>query len=100
MARQDVVEAPGLTTNQAPFIEQARRDGRLYIQQPYELYSDENHEAWRRLFARMAPRWERYANQHFLAGIHALCLEPMRVPKLEDVNRFLQPLTGFQAKAV
>jgi len=100
MARQHVVEAPGLTTNQAPFIEQARRDGRLYIQQPCELYSDENHEAWQRLFARMAPRWERYANEHFLAGIHSLCLDPNRVPKLDEVNRFLQPLTGFQAKAV
>ena len=101
MARQNViVETAGLTTNQAPFIEQARRNGRLYIQQPYNLYSAENHEAWRRLFARMAPRWERYANEHFLAGIHSLCLDPTRVPKLEDVNRFLQPLTGFQAKAV
>src|SRR5579864_5270173 len=95
-----VVEPPGLTTKRAPFIEEAQRDGRLYIHQPYELYSGENHQAWRRLFARMAPRWERYANEHFLQGIHSLCLDPKRVPKLEDVNRFLQPLTGFQAKAV
>ena len=95
-----VVEPPGLTTNRAPFIEEAQRDGRLYIHQPYELYSGENHQAWRRLFARMTPRWERYANEHFLQGIHSLCLDPQRVPKLEDVNRFLQPLTGFQAKAV
>ena len=101
MARQSVmVEPAGLTANRAPFIEQARRDSRLYIQQPYELYTEENHEAWQRLFARMAPRWDRYANEHFLAGIRSLCLDPKRVPKLEDVNRFLQPLTGFQAKAV
>ncbi len=101
MGRQNaIVEAPGLTTNQAPFIEQARRDGRLYIEQPYSLYSEQNHEAWRRLFARMSPRWERYANEHFLAGIHSLCLDPLNVPKLDEVNRFLQPLTGFQAKAV
>jgi len=101
MGRQPATaESPGLTTNQAPFIEQARRDGQLYIQQPYELYSAENHEAWRRLYARMAPRWDRYANEHFLAGIHSLCLDPKQVPKLADVNRFLQPLTGFQAKAV
>jgi len=92
--------APGLTTTQAPFIEDARRHGRLYITQPYELYSEENHEAWRKLYARMAPRWQRYANQHFLKGIESLCLNPNRVPRLEDVNRFLSPLTGFQAKAV
>lgn len=95
-----VVEPPGLTTNQAPFIEQAQQNGELYIHQPYELYSEENQHAWRQLFARIQPRWERYANQHFLQGIHSLCLDPLHVPKLEDVNRFLKPLTGFQAKAV
>jgi phenylalanine-4-hydroxylase len=101
MPRQNpVVEPPGLTTNRAPFIERARHDGQLYIQQPYELYTGENHEAWRRLFARMTPRWERYANEHFLSGIDSLCLDQGCVPKLADVNRFLRPLTGFEAKAV
>ena len=90
----------GLTTTQAPFIEEARHRGELYIHQPYELYSEENHETWRRLYARLAPRWDQYANEHFLAGIRALCLSPDRVPRLEDVNRFLRPLTGFQARAV
>ncbi|HEX5432007.1 MAG TPA: phenylalanine 4-monooxygenase [Bryobacteraceae bacterium] len=91
---------PGLTTAQAPFIEEARSHGQLYIHQPYELYSEANHEAWRRLYARLQPRWEKYANEHYLAGIHSLCLSPDRVPRLEDVNHFLRPLTGFQAKAV
>jgi phenylalanine-4-hydroxylase len=90
----------GLTTTEAEFIENAQRDGQLYIAQPYELYSAENHEAWRKLFSRMAPQWERYANEHFLEGIRSLCLNPERVPLLEDVNRFLSPLTGFKAKAV
>jgi phenylalanine-4-hydroxylase len=90
----------GLTTSESPFIEQSRRDGQLFIEQPYDLYSQENHDAWRKLYARMGPRWERYANQHFLAGIDALCLDPSRVPRLEEVNKFLSPLTGFQAKAV
>src|ERR1700682_3100950 len=90
----------GLTTNESPFIEQAKRAGQLFIQQPYELYSGQNHEAWRKLYARMLPRWDRYANEHFLNGIHSLCLDPERIPRLEDVNRFLRPLTGFQTKAV
>ena len=47
--------------------------------------------------AALAARW---ANEHFLAGIDALCLDPLHVPKLDDVNKFLKPLTGFQAKAV
>jgi phenylalanine-4-hydroxylase len=35
-----------------------------------------------------------------LAGIDQLCLNHDRVPRLEEVNRFLRPLTGFQAKPV
>lgn len=97
-----VVEAEqtGLTTNNARFIERARRDGQLYIEQPYELYSENNHRAWRSLYARMLPYWRKYANAHFLRGIDNLCLDPDRVPRLEDVNRFLCPLTGFQARPV
>jgi phenylalanine-4-hydroxylase len=90
----------GLTTGQAPFVEDARERGSLYIDQPYELYSEENHEAWRRLYSRMQHRWDRYANDRFLQGIGSLRLDPNRVPRLEDVNRFLCPLTGFRAKAV
>jgi phenylalanine-4-hydroxylase len=92
--------APGLTTTRAPFIENARSRGELYISQPYELYSAENHEAWRRLYSRMLPRWHRYANEHFLRGISSLCFDPDQIPRLADVNRFLLPLTGFKAKAV
>jgi phenylalanine-4-hydroxylase len=90
----------GLTTTQSPFIEQAQANGELYIFQPYDLYSEENHEAWRRLYHRMLPRWERYSNEWFLRGISSLCLNPDRVPKLDEVNEFLCPLTGFQAKPV
>ncbi len=90
----------GLTTTEAPFIEAAQKRGELYIHQPYDLYSEANHEAWRRLYARMLPSWERYANAHFRKGIESLCLDPGAVPRLGDVNRFLQPLTGFQAKPV
>jgi phenylalanine-4-hydroxylase len=93
-------DVSGLTTSQAPFIEEAQNRGQLYIHQPYELYSEENHEAWRRLYARMIPKWQQFANDFFLKGIHSLCFDPDHVPRLEDVNRFLSPLTGFRAKAV
>ena len=72
----------------------------LFIEQPYGLYTAQEHETWRRLYARMGTCWEKYANPHFLAGIRSLCLSPDRIPRLEDINRFLKPLTGFQAKAV
>ncbi len=92
--------ATGLTTGNAPFVEAARDRGDLYITQAYELYSDENHEAWARLFTRMQERWERYGNPTFLRGIQVLELPHDRIPRLADVNRRLEPLTGFQAKPV
>lgn len=90
----------GLTTTEAPFIERAKRNGELYVNQPYAMYTEENHAAWRELYARMLPKWQRYANEHFLRGISQLCFDPDRVPQLDRVNRFLNPLTGFRAKAV
>jgi phenylalanine-4-hydroxylase len=90
----------GLTTTRAPFIEEAQHDGKLFIHQPYELYSSDNHAAWLLLFARMEEPWQKYANPHFLKGIASLCLDPHHVPRLSDVNQFLCPLTGFQAKPV
>ena len=90
----------GLTTTRASFIEASRARGEIYIRQPYELYSDENQETWRRLYSRIRPKWERYANAKFLEGVHNLALDPNNIPKLEEVNRFLSPLSGFSAKAV
>jgi phenylalanine-4-hydroxylase len=90
----------GLTTTKAPFIEEAKANGELYIRQPYELYSEENQEAWRRLYDRILPRWRKYANHKFLEGIDKLALDPHNIPRLEDINRFLKPLSGFSAKAV
>jgi phenylalanine-4-hydroxylase len=92
--------ALGLTTGQAPFVNNARESGELFIRQPYDAYSEQNHQTWQRLYARMLPKWKRYANEHFLAGLESLLLNPDRVPRLEDINQALTPLTGFKAKAV
>jgi phenylalanine-4-hydroxylase len=100
MAAKTQTGGLGLTTTEAPFIAEARSRGQLYIEQPYELYSRENQETWRRLYARLHPRWERYANEHFLEGLGRLGLPPDRIPRLAEINRFLSPLTGFQARAV
>ncbi|HYP12413.1 MAG TPA: phenylalanine 4-monooxygenase [Bryobacteraceae bacterium] len=72
----------------------------IYIEQPYHTYTEKDHESWRRLYRRIQPMWERHANDHFLSGINSLCFNPERIPRLEEVNGFLCPLTGFQARAV
>jgi phenylalanine-4-hydroxylase len=90
----------GLTTGSAPFVEEARNRGELYITQAYELYSQQNHDAWASLYQRMQPRWERYANDHFLRGMEALALPHDRIPRLSDVNLRLQAMSGFEARPV
>jgi phenylalanine-4-hydroxylase len=92
--------AAGLTTTKAPFIDEARAKGDLYIGQPYELYSEQNQETWRTLYARILPRWRSRAHPKFLEGVDQLALDSNGIPRLEDINRFLKPLTGFSAKAV
>ena len=94
------VAAGVLTTGHAPFVEEARTRGELFIHQAYEQYSDENQEAWRKLYARIRTRWARYANDQFLQGVEALRLPADHIPHLSEINQRLQPLTGFQAKAV
>ncbi len=95
-----MIRTADLTTTRAPFIERARERGELFIRQPYEQYSDENQETWRRLYDRIEPKWRKYANARFLEGLDLLALDPKRIPHLEDINRFLEPLSGFQAKPV
>ena len=85
-----------LTTGQATL----KHPGGLFITQPYERYSPENHATWHALHDRLRPRWEKFANRHFLEGLDALHLDTGRIPRLENVNQFLQPLTGFEAKPV
>lgn len=89
-----------LTTTRAHFIEEARGRGDLFIVQPYELYSEENQRTWRRLYATLEPKWKAYAHPRFLEGLANLALDSQHVPRLEDVNRFLEPLSRFQSKAV
>lgn len=90
----------GLTTTKSPYIEKAQHDGKRFIHQPYELYSEENHKAWASLYERIQNPWHQYANPKFLEGVSKLNIDPNRVPRIEDINNFLKPLTGFSAKPV
>ncbi len=100
LATNTPAPATGMTTTAAPFIEEARAHREIYIHQPYELYSEDNQQTWGRLLGRMQDRWARYANRRYLEGLDKLQLSPARIPHLDEINRFLQPLTGFVARAV
>jgi phenylalanine-4-hydroxylase len=64
--------------------------------QAYDFYAESDHEAWRRLLARMGSRWERYAPEHFKEGLTLLDLDPTAIPHLEDIDRRLGALTNFR----
>ena len=89
----------GLTTGRAPFVEEASNRGDLYITQPYGCIPRKTTKL-ATPFRAHTPRWQQFANDHFLHGIEALNLPADRVPRLDEVNRRLEPLTGFQAKPV
>lgn len=91
---------PDLTTTRAPLVEQAALDGKLFIEQPYEHYSETNQDTWRRLYAALEPKWQKYAHPRFLQGVELLALKPDRIPRLHEVNRFLEPLSAFESKGV
>jgi phenylalanine-4-hydroxylase len=48
----------------------------------------------------MLPKWDCYANAHYLKGVECLSLPPNRIPRLTEVNHFLKPRTDFEARAV
>ena len=96
----EATQVADLTTSRAPFIEDAKNRGELFISQPYEQYSEANQETWRRLYDALEPKWRRFAHPHFLRGLDRLALDPRSIPRLDDVNAFLAPLSGFQSKAV
>jgi phenylalanine-4-hydroxylase len=75
-------------------------DGTFFIEQDYSRYTERDHTTWRLLYDRIHPKWARYANRRFLEGVDKLQLDPGRVPRISEVNRFLEPLTGFRAVAV
>ena len=98
--RAEQTTSIGLTTTRAPFIEQAQAEGELYIHQPYELYSEDNHDAWRRLFARMKPAGggTRTRASWRASTISASIRIGCRGSRTSTAS--CSPLTGFKAKPV
>lgn len=90
----------GLTTTKSEFIENSKNQKKIFIHQPYSLYTEENQIAWNNLCKIISPQWEKFANGLFLKGLKLLKLKFDSIPCLEEINHFLFPLTGFQAKAV
>lgn len=76
---------------------------KLYIDQRYDGYSDENQEVWQTLYERQMAFLADRASNVYLSGAKAINLVRDHIPHLEgpkSINHFLQTLTGWQSRAV
>jgi phenylalanine-4-hydroxylase len=71
-----------------------------FVEQQWAEYTNEQHEAWGLLYEKRMRVLRRTASELFLTGAEAIGLNRDHVPDLEDVNRRLARLTGWQAVGV
>jgi len=81
-------------------IEAITSEKDAFIQQRWEDYAAEQHEVWKILFNRRMGQLKDAGSKVFCEGIERIGLSPNHVPNLEDVNKRLEPLTGWRAVPV
>ena len=69
------------------------------VAQHADLYADEEQETWRLLLERQSALAERHACREFLDGLRELGVDP-RIPDFAEINRRLEPLTGWRIVGV
>jgi phenylalanine-4-hydroxylase len=70
------------------------------VDQQWDRYTEEEHEIWRTLYARQIRMIEHYAAPEFIAGTRTLSASPDRIPRIDETNRILEPISGWKIVAV
>ncbi|MDX9911975.1 MAG: phenylalanine 4-monooxygenase [Phycisphaerales bacterium] len=97
----DEARAAQASADAAPETPSAEIDpSKFYITQHWDRYTKQDHETWASLVSRRMETLEAQASDVFLAGVRALGLDRHHVPRIGDVNKVLQPLTGWQSRPV
>lgn len=73
---------------------------KVYTTQDYDAYTDEDHEVWEILCQRQVESLRGKACRQFYEGLERINLDMKRVPRLEDINERVGPITGWTARAV
>jgi phenylalanine-4-hydroxylase len=60
------------------------------------VFTEEQHDIWRALFARQAPKVKQYACAEYLAGSENLKLPADRIPSVPWMNERITPRTGWR----
>jgi phenylalanine-4-hydroxylase len=59
-------------------------------------FTADQHQIWRRLFARQQPQVQKYACKEYLEGSVNLGLPPDRIPSVQWLNERISPRTGWK----
>ncbi len=70
------------------------------VDQPWSDYSDTDHRVWSELYARQRDVLIGRACAEFTDNQARMGMTPSRIPKFEELNRSLQPATGWQVVGV
>lgn len=71
-----------------------------FIEQDWNAYTPEQHAVWSTLYRRRMEHLEGVACAAFLDGMAAIGIEPHRIPDIAEINRRLQPRTGWMVAPV
>jgi len=72
----------------------------LFIQQDPAAYGPEQDRVWETLCKRQEAALRNKACRQFYEGLERIRLDFARVPRLDDINHRIAPITGWQARAV
>lgn len=70
------------------------------IQQDWNAYTPEQHAVWQELVSRRMPQLREHACEEYLDGFEKIGLQVDTIPNLVEVNKRLEPLTGWNATPV
>src|SRR6201995_2004134 len=70
------------------------------IQQDWKAYTAEQHAIWAELVGRRMPQIEAHACEEYIQGFEQIGLKTNRIPNLAEVNKRLQPRSGWRAPPV
>ena len=76
---------------------------KVYIEQLYEGYTQENQQSWRTLYDTQMAYLTTHASEVYLSGARSINLVRDHIPYLQgpqSVNHFLAKLTGWKSRAV
>lgn len=70
------------------------------LDQPYERYTEQDHEVWKTLYQRQSALLPGRACDEFIEGLKILHISEQQVPRFAELNQQLLALTGWQIVAV